>query len=79
MYQTSLSYKIKDSTYSIDNYTLLKLFFEVWIEDICNNDVYYNEEYDDTFQVEFKHPEDAVVLRLKGIPVEFQNYLEIVD
>jgi hypothetical protein len=31
------------------------------------------------FKVEFERQEDALALRLRGVPSEFQNYLEIVN
>jgi hypothetical protein len=32
----------------------------------------------ETFKVEFQKQEDATAMRLKGIPEEFQSYLEIL-
>jgi hypothetical protein len=31
------------------------------------------------FRVDFEKQEDALALRLRGVPEEFQNYLEIVN
>jgi hypothetical protein len=31
------------------------------------------------FRVDFEREEDALALRLRGVPNEFQNYLEIVN
>lgn len=33
----------------------------------------------ETFRVEFENREDALALKLKGIPDEFQHYLEIIE
>jgi hypothetical protein len=35
--------------------------------------------YKETFRVDFEQQEDAVAMKLKGIPVEFQKYLELVS
>jgi len=34
--------------------------------------------YRETFRVDFERREDAVAMSLKGVPREFQQYLEIV-
>ncbi len=87
----SLKFKIKDSVV-IDKRRLLELFFKDWVDDTCNNQVQYRVErdvekewlpgmvhYRETFRVDFDRQEDALALKLKGIPVEFQKYLEIVN
>ncbi len=79
MYQTSLSYKIKPSPYGGDNYRILRFFFKAWVDDSCDNEVEYTQPTEETIQVEFEKAEDALALKLKGIPDEFQNYLEIVN
>jgi hypothetical protein len=33
----------------------------------------------ETFKVEFQRQEDATAMRLKGVPEEFQHYLEILN
>ena len=78
MYSTSLSYKLK-SIYGENDHRILQFFFKAWVDDSCENEVEYTQTSDETIQVDFEHPEDAVALRLKGIPDEFQNYLEIVN
>ena len=78
MYQTSLSYKLK-SVCDADHHRILKFFFKAWVDDSCENEVEYTQTSDETIQVEFEKSEDAVALKLKGIPDEFQNYLEIVN
>jgi hypothetical protein len=67
------------------------MFFKAWVDDTCNNEVgyalmrdYLHDDYKttpviETFRVDFERMEDAVALKLKGVPDEFQNYLEIVD
>jgi hypothetical protein len=87
----SLSFKIK-STVDIDKHHLLELFFKNWVDERCNNQVQYKVErdvdkdwqpgmvyYAETFKVHFEKQEDALALKLRGIPSEFENYLEIVS
>ena len=78
MYSTSLSYKLK-SLPSENDHRILQFFFKAWVDDVCKNEVGYTQISNDSIQVDFEHPEDAVALKLKGIPCEFQNYLEIVN
>lgn len=86
----SLYFKVKANV-DADKQRLLELFFKDWVDDTCNNEVHYNVErdvekdwepgmvrYRETFRVDFERQEDAVALRLKGVPKEFQNFLEIV-
>jgi hypothetical protein len=86
----SLFFKIKD-TVDVDKHRLLEIFFKDWVDDSCNNQVHYKVErdvkkdwqpgmvqYHETFRVDFDRQEDAVVMSLKGVPKEFQMYLEIV-
>jgi len=86
----SLFFKIKD-TVNIDKHRLLEIFFKDWVDNSCNNQVQYKIErnvnkdwepgmvhYKETFRVDFEKREDAVAMSLKGVPKEFQKYLEIV-
>lgn len=78
-----MRFKIKPNI-DIDKCRLLELFFKDWIDTLCENDVQYNiEQIDNTndsiFKVDFNNSEDAVALRLKGVPEEFQPYLEIIN
>ena len=86
----SLFFKVKDSV-DIDKHRLLEIFFKDWVDDSCNNQVHYKIErdikkewapgmvrYQETFRVDFEKQEDALVMSLKGVPKEFQMYLEIV-
>jgi hypothetical protein len=92
--QTSILFKIKD-TADIDNHRILEIFFRAWVDEICNNEVQYRVVRDvgsnsklwqvpglrfpETFRVDFDRKEDAIIVKLKGIPEEFQNYLEFVN
>jgi hypothetical protein len=89
MYQTSLYFKTKEAPGS---FRVLELFFKAWVDDSCNNEVQYKVErdiekdwmpgmvhYHETFRVDFERQEDAVALKLKGIPDEFQKYLEMLN
>ena len=86
----SLLFRVKDSV-DADKRRLLELFFKDWVDTSCNNQVHYKIErnikkdwvpgtlnYKETFLVNFEEQEDAVVMSLKGVPKEFQQYLEIV-
>lgn len=86
----SLYFKIKD-TVDVDKHQLLELFFKDWIDNTCDRQVQYRVErdvekdwmpgmvrYRETFRVDFEKQEDFVALKLKGIPSEFTNFLEIV-
>jgi hypothetical protein len=79
MYQTSLSYKLKPITQAMDHRRILHIFFQAWVDETCNNEVQFTELSNETIMVECERTEDAIALRLKGIPDEFQNYLEIVN
>lgn len=86
----SLYFKIKANV-NVDKHRLLELFFKDWVDDTCENQVQYNVErdvdkdwepgmvrYRETFRVDFDRQEDALALRLRGVPQEFQDFLEIV-
>lgn len=88
MYQTSLFFKIKDAA-NKEKHHILELFFKSWVDDTCNNEVAYDLHsvedapanslsWQEIYRIDFEHAEDAVALRLKGIPAEFSNYIEIV-
>lgn len=87
---TSLLFKTRESV-SFDKHRLVELFFRDWVDQICEQQVQYRVErnvdkdwlpgmvnYRETFRVDFERQEDAVALRLRGLPPEFQNYLEII-
>lgn len=85
----SLIFKIKDTVDS-DKHRFLELFFADWIDDFCENKFYIvnkkSTEYThpeikphvETFHVCFEKTEDAVAMSLRGIPLEFRQYLEIL-
>lgn len=75
MYQTSLYYTLKATS---DNKKILELFFQDWTDGICNEEVEYSTVAT-IIRVDFKNVEDAVAMKLRGIPLEFQKYLEIVN
>lgn len=64
------------------------MFFQGWADEICNNEVSYSTVainggsrmwWNEIIRVEFVNEEDAVAIKLKGIPDEFKEYLEIVE
>lgn len=86
----SLYFKIKDNV-DVDKHLLLQLFFKDWVDETCGNQVQYRVErdverdwvpgmvhYRETFRVDFEKSEDFLALKLKGVPQEFQRFLEIV-
>jgi len=85
MHQTSLYFNFKIDH---DKKTILEMFFKDWADSICNREVAYSISRKtvpgsgfsrDIIRVDFENEEDAVALKLIGIPQEFQQYLEIVD
>ena len=88
MYQTSLFFKIKD-TMAQEKHHMVELFFKSWVDTTCHNEVDYTlteviqtpkntTQWEEVYRVDFDRIEDAVALKLKGIPIEYQNYIEIV-
>ena len=60
------------------------MFFEDWADRIGNNDVKYSTIDNSThrnhiIKIDFVNEEDATIMRLKGIPDEFQKYLKFAD
>lgn len=81
MYQTSLYYHLKATA---DKKKILEIFFQDWADGICNEEVTYSTVasdgggrvwWNETIKVDFKNPEDALAMKLRGIPEEFQQYL----
>jgi hypothetical protein len=80
---TSLFYKIK----ATDNkHHILLLFFKDWADRVCD-EVTYNDQTTElngkyqrhhTFRVDFAREEDAVAMKLRGIPEEFKEYLTLL-
>lgn len=79
-----LYYKIKDNV-ALNKHHLIDLFFRDWVDDICDNGVNFRTErtnvsdLSDTFVVDFESQEDAIAVRLRGVPKKFQMYLEIIN
>jgi hypothetical protein len=72
-----------DVKISPDKKRILEILFKDWADQICHNDVAYssilnNNSAIETIKVDFINKEDAVAIRLRGIPEEFQKYMEIV-
>jgi hypothetical protein len=68
-----------------DKKLILEMFFKDWADRICNNEVTYSfvpGSYCDnsprTIRVDFVNEEDAVAMKLRGVPDEFKNYLTLV-
>ena len=83
----SLFYKIKPNV-NIDKHRLIELFFMDFIDDTCDNKIQYQLEREwqpgmvhstETLRIDFEREEDTLAMYLRGVPKEFQQYLEIVD
>lgn len=81
---TTLKFRIKN-TIGFDKHKILELFIKDWIDGTCDQEVQYNMFQDPQppglariFRVDFFNQEDATALRLKGIPSEFRDYIEII-
>lgn len=72
-----------------EKHRMVELFFKSWVDTTCNNEVDYtltevmeapqgSTQWEEVYRVDFERTEDAVALKLKGIPLEYQNYIEIV-
>lgn len=82
-YKTSLYFDVKITP---DKRLILEMFFKDWADSICNNEVTYSflpgSYCDNTttrmIRVDFVNEEDAVAMKLKGVPDEFKKYLTLV-
>ena len=71
-------YKIKD-TVQRDKHLLIDLLFKDWVDGVCDNKVRFTSNNLSESFVDFDLQEDAVAVRLLGIPTKFQMYVEIVN
>lgn len=71
-----------------NNKNIIRMFFEDWTDRIGKNEIRYSivsgdggglSSWDDIIRVDFDNAEDATVMRLTGIPEEFQKYLKFAD
>jgi len=85
MYRTSLYYHLRATP---EKKKILDLFFKDWADGICNDEVAYSTIasdgggrlwWNETIRVDFMNDEDALVMRLKGVPEELQKYLQIIN
>lgn len=74
---TSIYFKVKD-TVDADMHHVLEIFFKDWVDGLCNNEVKYGKPAGGIFKVDFEKQQDALALKLKGIPPEFKDYLCII-
>jgi hypothetical protein len=79
----SLFFKIKD-TVDVDNHRIIELFFKDWVDSHCQNQVRYKVannhlNHNKIVRVDFDKQEDATALKLRGIPGEFQWYMELIN
>lgn len=71
-------YKIKD-TVDADKHRLINLFFKDWVDGVCDNRVRFTSSNSTESIADFDRQEDALAMRLHGIPPKFQMYVEIVN
>lgn len=85
MYQYSIYYNLKITP---DKKRILEYFFKDWADRICHDEItYFTIEsnnshrlvWDETIRVDFKNEEDALAMKLRGVPEEFEKYLIMVD
>lgn len=86
MYKTSLFIDVRVTS---DKKRILDILFKDWADHICNNQISYSiistlnnnhcGNYAEIIQIDFINEEDAVIMKLCGIPEEFRKYMEIVD
>jgi len=82
IYKKTLFYSIKASAPEVND-AVLELFFKSWVDEVCNNGARCKinkytpvaTQYRNTFCVEFPREEDALMMKLKGLPSEFENYI----
>jgi hypothetical protein len=82
----SVKFKVESSV-NEDKKRLLEFFFQDWIDGLGDNEFsierigfsYYNRRMsEEIYRVDFSDPNDVLILKLKGIPDEFQKYLKMM-
>lgn len=85
MYQSSIYLHFISTP---NNKHVLRMFFEDWADRIGNNEIKYAivaykdagpAPWHEIIRVDFANDEDATIMRLRGIPEEFQNYLKFAN
>lgn len=79
MYNRTVKFRIIGHIAGTDKEQILEMFFKDWVDNTSTN---YNVDIHswhslDILEVKFENEEDALALRLKGIPEEFRPYIEI--
>lgn len=83
MYQYSIYYNLKITD---DKKKILEYFFKDWVDGVCNDEITYSIvksknshrlNWEETIRVDFVNEEDALAMKLRGIPEEFQKYLAL--
>lgn len=63
------------------------MFFKDWADRICNNEVTYSTiieshklygEESEIIRVDLVNEQDAVAMKLRGVPDEFKNYFTLI-
>lgn len=78
----SVYYKIKD-TVNPGAMRVLACFLDDWVDTSLASDVKYSvlveTPFEKNFRIDFENQEDALFLKLIGVPDEFKKYIEISD
>lgn len=58
----------------------LGMFLDDWVFQICGDTFQFNQQnFDNTlYTLRFENPEDALLLKLKGVPLDLSKYIEIL-
>lgn len=83
MHYPALHFKLK-STIAVADEKIVELLFKSWIDTSCDNNVNYEISQDIktklfTFRADFEHIEDAIIVKLHGIPDGLNKYIELVS
>ena len=82
MYKNSIYFQC---IISLHNKHILRMFFEDWTDGIGDNEVRYVDNITNTksnidiIKVKFTYEEDALAMKLKGIPDEFIKYIKPIE
>lgn len=79
---TTLRIVTKEPYFDNELWHPIKLFLDEWLTSICRDEytVYTYNNYDAMryeLRIAFSNSEDAVIVRLKELPIEFSKHIEL--
>lgn len=77
-YQVDFKIKVVSASKS----RIIELLFKDWVDSICDNQVEYEIRpsiYGASVHVRCSNSEDAMAIRLRGLPSEFDKLIKIVN